>query len=123
VQALVTGKAWLADETELQRLSQLTKVRRIQQRLDGYLQIWEEQPLTIFLNDGSSSFGFHARVAQYEFQSINVLKKKLTQFPSGTKFLLSVSPVESPTNEQALIEIRNFLSSHGMSVAGEKHVH
>ncbi len=118
--ALATGQAWLSDKTELQRLSQLTKVRRIQQQLDGYLKIWEDQPLTISLDDGSSSVGFHARVAQYEFNSKDALKQKLTQFPSGTKFFLSISPVQSPANDQTLTELHTFLSSHGMSVAGEK---
>jgi hypothetical protein len=120
MQALATGKAWLSDKTELQRLSQMTKVRRVQQQLDGYLKIWEEQPLTISLDDGSSSVGFHARVAQYEFHSMDALKQKLTQFPSGTKFLVPISPVESATNAQILTELHTFLSSHGMSVAGEK---
>lgn len=120
MQALSTGKAWLSDKTELQRLSQLTKVRRIQQQLDGYLEIWENQALTISLDDGSSAVGFHARVAQYEVHSMDAFKKKLTQFPSGTKFLLSISLVESPGNDQTLIELRTFLSSHGMSLAGEK---
>ncbi len=118
--ALATGKAWLSDKTELQRLSQLTKVRRIQQQLDSYLKIWEDQPLTIFLYDRSSPVQFDARVAQYEFHSKDALKQKLTQFPSGTKFLLSISPVESPANDQTLTELRTFLSSHGMSLAGEK---
>ncbi len=63
MRALATGKAWLSDKTELQRLSQLTKVRHVQQQLDGYLKIWEEQPLTISLDDGSSSVEVHARTA------------------------------------------------------------
>lgn len=120
MQALATGQSWLSDKTELQRLSQLTKVQRIQQQLDGYLKIWENEPLTISLNDGSPAVGFYARVAQYELRSMAALKKKLTQFPSGTKFLLSISPVESPANDQTLIELRTFLSSHGMSLAEKK---
>jgi hypothetical protein len=120
VQALATGKSWLSDKTRLQRLSQLTKVRRIKEQLDGYLKIWEDEALTIFLDHGSSPVRLHAGVAQYEFQSMDALKEKLIQFPSGTKFLLSISPVESPAHDQALAELRTFLSSHGMSVAGEK---
>ena len=77
------------------------------------------QPLTISF-DGSSTVGFHARVAQYEFRSLDALKKKLTQFPSGTKFLLSIPPVESGANDQTRIELRTFLSSHGMSLAEKR---
>ncbi len=120
MQALATGQSWLSDKTELQRLSQLTKVRRIQQELNGYLKIWENEPLTLSLDDGSPAGGFHARLAQYEFHSMDALKKKLTQFPSGTKFLLSISPVESPANDQSLIELRTFLSSHGMSLVEKR---
>jgi hypothetical protein len=123
MQALATGKSWLSDKTKLQRSSQLTKVRRIQQRLDGYLKMWEDSALTISLEHGSQPFPFHARVAQYEFQSMDALKEKLAQFPSGTKFSLSISPIESPANDQALAEFRTFLSSHGMSLAEEKRAH
>jgi hypothetical protein len=120
MRALATGKAWLSDMTALQRLSQLTKVRRIQQQLDGYLKMWEDSPLTISFEHGSEPFPFHARVAQYEFQSMDALKEKLAQFPSGTKFFLTRPSVESPANDQTSAELRTFLSSHGMSLAGER---
>src|SRR5262245_60295994 len=71
LQALATGKGWLSDRTRLQRLSQLTKVPHLQKQLDGYLKIWDDQPLTIQLDRGSSQFGFSARVAQYECNSMD----------------------------------------------------
>ena len=83
------------------------------------MKIWEDQPLTIFLEDGASLVAFRGRVAQYEFHSIEILKDKLTQFPSGTKFVLSVSTTKS-INDQTVIELRTLLSSHGMSLAGER---
>jgi hypothetical protein len=52
--------------------------------------------------------------------SMDALKKKLTQFPAGTKFLLSITPVESPGNDQTFIELRTFLSSQGMSLTEKK---
>jgi hypothetical protein len=48
---------------------------------------------------------------------MDALKEKLAQFPSGTKFLLSRPPVESPVDDQTLTELRTFLTSHGMSLA------
>lgn len=122
MQAVVTGKSWLSDRTKLQRLSQLTKVPRIQQQLDGYLKIWEGQQPTIFVDRGSSQGGFYARLAQYEFHSMEALKEKLTQFPSDTKFFLSVSPVELPSNDKTLVELRTFLGNR-LQVAGEKRVY
>jgi hypothetical protein len=120
MQALAMGKGWLSDNLRLQRLSQVTKSPPIYQQLEGYLKIWEDQPLTISVDPGSSQSGFRARVAQYEFQSMEALKEKLTQFPSGTKFFLSVSPDIVPANDQTLVEVRKFLTTHGLLVAGEK---
>lgn len=118
IQALTTGKSWLSDKNKLQRLSGLSSVRRLHQQLENYLKLWEDQPLTIFFN--STPTGFEARVAQYEFHSMDALKEKFTQFPSGTKFFLSTPPVESTVKDRSLTELRAFLSDHGMSVAGEK---
>src|SRR5258705_2754030 len=68
MRALATGKSWLSDKTRLERLSQLTKVRRIQQQLDGYLKIWQDPVVSISFEHGSEPFPFHARLAPYEFQ-------------------------------------------------------
>jgi len=120
MQAVATGQSWLSDKSMLQRLSQLTKVRRIRQELDGYLKIWEDQPFTIFVSHDSSAARFDSRVAQYECHSMDALKDKLAQFPSGTKFFLSTPSVEPTVNDQILAELRTFLSSHGLLVAEEK---
>jgi hypothetical protein len=116
VQALATGNGWLMDEAELRRLSQLSKVRAVEQRLEEYTKLTAGEP-TIFVD--SAPFQFHARVAQYEFQSLDTLKTKLAQFPSGTKFLLVTSGDSS--GDQTVAEIRIFLSGHGMSMTGERH--
>jgi hypothetical protein len=119
LQALATGKSWLSDKAKLQRLSQITRVRAPRQQLDGYLKNWENESLTVFFNRSPPSY-FHAQVAQYEFQSIDALKKKLTQFPSGTRFFFSVPQNELSANDQSLAELRAFLTGHGMSVVEEK---
>src|SRR5262249_34575221 len=113
LQALATGTAWFSNKAKLQHLSQLTRVRSLQQKLDGYIKLWENDSVSISID--SSWFGFHARVAQYEFQSIDALKEKLIQFPSGTTFAISISTVESPANQDQT-ELQTFLRSHGMSV-------
>ena len=120
VQALATGKSWLYDKAKLQRLSELSKVKRIhQQQLDRYLKLWEEPAISISFEHNPGPYPFHAQVAQYEFQSLDTLKEKLAQFPSGTKFFLS-RPVESSANDQTHAELRKFLSSRGMSLAEDK---
>src|SRR2546425_1100172 len=123
VQALATGKSWLSDKSKLQRLSQVTQVRRLRQDLDRYLKMWEDQPPTIFVNNNSWPFRFEARGAQYEFHSLDDLKEKLSQFPSGTKFILSTPATESSANAETLAELRALLTAHGMSVAEERPAH
>jgi len=123
MQALVTGKSWLSDKSKLQRLSQVTQVRRLRQDLDRCLKMWEDQPLTISVNNNSWPSRFEARVAQYEFHSLDDLKEKLSQFPSGTKFLLSTSATESSANGETVAALRAFLTAHGMSVAEERPAH
>lgn len=110
VQALATGNSWLTDKNKLQRLSQLTKVQRLQEEIDSYLKHWQYEAVSISVFDGTAA-RFHARLAQYEFHSMPALKEKITQFPAGTKFLLA----NSSADDQALNELRAFLTAHGAS--------
>ena len=48
--ALATGKSWLSNKSKLQRLSQLTNVRRLQQDLERYLKMWDDPALTISMS-------------------------------------------------------------------------
>jgi hypothetical protein len=121
MQALATGQSWLSDKNKLQRLSQMTKSPRMQQQLDLYLKHWQYDAVSIFVdNQGSSPTRFRALLAQYELQSMKALKDKITQFPSGTKFFLSTPERKSPGDEQSLIELRAFLTAHGMSLVEQK---
>jgi hypothetical protein len=115
VQALATGKSWLADKTKLERLAAMSIVRQLhQQRFNRYLEGWQKQPLTISLN--LSQNNFYATVAQYELHSLADFKNKVAQFPARTKFILSTAPSEASTNNLALAEIRTFLQQHEMIV-------
>ena len=115
VQALAQGSSWLLDKNKLQRLSQMTKARYLQEQIDSYLKNWEDETVRIFVENGSPPTRFNARLAQYEFQSLTALKEKITKFPSGTKFSLANSPHLSPANDQLLTELRAFLAAHGAS--------
>jgi hypothetical protein len=122
VQAIATAKSWLSDERTLQRLSQLTRVKRVHDQLDEYLKIWGTQPLVISFNHNPPPLGLDVRVAQYEFHSMDELEEKLSQFPAGTKFVLGIPPVDSPANDGSLKELRAFLNRNGMQVSGEKRI-
>lgn len=122
VQAIATAKSWLSDKQTLQRLSQLTSVKSVRDQLGEDLKIWENQPLVISFNHNPPPLGLDARVAQYEFHSMDELEDKLGQFPAGTKFVLGIPPVDSPANDGSLKKLRGFLNSHGMQVSAERRV-
>ncbi|HZI48265.1 MAG TPA: HEAT repeat domain-containing protein [Pyrinomonadaceae bacterium] len=111
--ALASGSSWLTDGAELQNLARETKVRRVRQELETYIKLWQGEPVPILID--SSATDFHARVVQYEFQSLDALKEKLAHFPSGTRFTVETSTTESSASE-TVAELRKFLLSHGMTV-------
>lgn len=119
MQALATGTSWLLDETKLQRLSRMTSVKRLRERLEEHLKAWEQRPLGIALSDTGPPLGLRAQVAQYEFHDIGALEEKLGQFPSGTEFLVSVFPIDSPASDATRAELCAFLRARGMVVVGQ----
>ncbi|HKV34836.1 MAG TPA: hypothetical protein VJP89_10955 [Pyrinomonadaceae bacterium] len=118
--ALATGKSWVADKNKLQRLLQMTKVRQIQQEVESYLKNWQDETINIAIDTKSLPTPFHARLAQYECHSMNDLKDKITQFPSGTKFALYIQPQQSSADDQSLTELRAFLTARKMLIAEQK---
>ena len=114
LQALAMGKSWLTDKAKLQRLAQMTRVKRLQRDLNNYLKNWDNEALPLTL-DQNSADNFHATVAQYELHSIDDLKEKLTQFPAGTKFFFSLRSGESAAKDQTRADLVAFLNRHGMS--------
>jgi hypothetical protein len=122
LQALATGKSWLADKAMLERIQHVTTVRSLQERLAGYLGYWKGQPLPIIIS--ISTFDSFTKpslqVAQYEVHSINDLKSKLSQFPRGTAFVLEVRSDNLSENQQLIDELRTFLTGAGMTVSENK---
>ncbi len=119
MQALATGKSWLSDETKLQRLSRMTSVPRLREGLERHLKAWEQRPLGIVVSDTGPPLGFRAQVAQYELHDMGSLEEKLSQFPSGTEFVLRIPPPESRASDEAGTRVRESLGAHGMVVAAE----
>jgi hypothetical protein len=120
VQAIATATSWLADEASLRRRSELTRVKRVRDQLDGYLHTWENRPLIISFHNNPAPGGLDARIAQYEFHSVDEMESKLRQFPSGTKFVLMTPAHDPEADEHTLADLRSFLNNHGMIVAAEK---
>jgi hypothetical protein len=118
-EALAAGKAWRTDEAKLRQLSNLNKVLSIRAKAERYLEDWQDRQVNISV---SCAPLFSATVAHYHFDSMGALKEKLSQFPPGTKFLLSsLSIAEGTEGDQHCIEdIRAFVQNHGMSLENEK---
>ena len=113
LQALITGKSWLADKDKLQRLSQVTKVPSLQELIASYLKHWQNAEIIIFVEEPSFPNRFSAQLAQYQFRSLSALKEKITQLPPGTKFVLALPSPGPQGDDQSVIELRAFLAAHG----------
>jgi hypothetical protein len=112
--ALATGTDWLADESKLRRIQALGVGANIQGDIEQALQAWSRRPFTItYVATIPPTFD----VAQYNQVSLDSLKKKLTQFPSGTKFVLSPSsPTPSPEELKIREEIFQFAAKNRITV-------
>jgi hypothetical protein len=119
--ALTTGKSWLTDWARLQRLAQLTEVKRLREQIiDRDLRIWSSPPFTISFENTFDPPRFEALVAQYEVSSMGDLEERVAQFPAATSFMLILPHNPTTENEKSTMELREFLSKKGFIVAGEK---
>src|SRR5262249_41022635 len=116
--ALATGHSWFYDKSRLQTLSRFTTVRKLKRDLENFLKAAGQEPPTIDVV--ISSYGFHGRVAQYEYSTLKALEEKLTQFPAGTKFWIGDSSGQSERHDRLLSELKSFLTDKGMSVIADK---
>ncbi len=112
--ALITATSWLTDRDELLTLRSLTRVPRLRQELEFALNAWSELTITVNTRPGSTSID--GGVAQYEFDSLQTLEKKLSQFPAGTRFVLRVSGQDTQTVRPAEEAVSTFLRARGMIV-------
>ena len=113
VQALATGQGWLADETKLRRLIQLSLEGWQRQNAEQWLRLWQSRPLTIeFLPVGEGAF----QMAQYQATSLQAAKDKLLQFPAGTAFHWRAGATQEGA-EKAFQQLSDFAAKHSMKVA------
>jgi len=112
--SLSSGTAWLSDESKLRRIQALGVGANIQRETEQALQAWLRRPFTItYFATTPPSF----TVVQYNQLSLELLKKRLAQFPSGTKFVLTLSsPTPSPAEQKVREEIFQFAQKDGITV-------
>ena len=113
VQALATGQGWLADETKLRRLIQLSLEGWQRQNAEQWLRLWQARPLAIeFIAMGEGAF----QMAQYQATSLQAAKDKLLQFPAGTAFHWRAGATQEGA-EKAFQELSSFAAKHDMKIA------
>ncbi len=121
VRAIALGQRWLTDEPKLTRLRTMSRVPTIADEIDCFLERWRQAPFTVNIFSCGPATGaqphvkdpdgFSARVAQYDFDSLDALKEKLSQFPPGTTFRLS--PPSEKAKQSCAEDLRAFLTAHG----------
>jgi hypothetical protein len=112
IQALATGKSWLADEPKLRRLVQLSVGTEQHRTAEGWLNMWLARPHVIqFITDEKPAF----QIVQYYPNSVQAAEEKLLQFPSGTEFQWSVLTPDERAGK-LYQELSSFAAEHGMKI-------
>lgn len=116
IQALATGKSWLADESKLRWLRQLALGPNVQQQVEGMLAGWEKKPWAIsYYRLGDRQ---HFQVLQYETDSLNGVEEKLAQFAPGSNFTWAGTGRAASEEEKSVSrEVAEFLADHGMKLS------
>ena len=111
MQALATGKSWLADEPKLRRLIQLSVGTEQHRTAEGWLNLWLRPHAIQFIAYEKPAF----QIVQYNPSSLQAAKEKLLQFPAGTVFQWSVLTPDERAGK-LYQELSSFAAEHGMKI-------
>jgi hypothetical protein len=112
MEALASGRGWLADETKLHRLIDLSVGQQQRQQAEQYLSAWQKRPRSIqFVSVNGGQF----QIAQYQERSLQAAQEKLLQFPPGRAFEWSGSGGQDG-DAKVFQEISGFASEQGLKV-------
>lgn len=115
-QSLATGQRWLANPARLQRIAQLSVDASMRQQAEHMIDAWRGAwsihcfgPL-----GGASQF---CGLLQYQDLSVEMLKEKLAQFPSGSQFTWMESVLPKPPDQEGIYrDLLKFVNDHGMTL-------
>jgi hypothetical protein len=113
VVALSESPNWMFEQESNKRLSQLCLYAGCKEQVEKLTNIFGTLAKieTVFDEENKISFS----VYQYKNMSLNVLKKKLAQYPSGTKFTW-IHNTGNLNDEKDFQEIKGFVGNLGMSL-------
>ena len=116
-QALVLGHGWLADEARIRQLLPLTLEPGARMQLTAAISQLETKPIHIyFMGNNGPMF----LLAQYNLDSTDDLKDKLSQYPRGTVFVWSdhrFSPYEI-RDQRVSRDIAQWSAAKGIHIDG-----
>lgn len=113
IEALASAQAWFAGPEKLERLAKLCVSSASCRRLQDINTECSDAPvINIFVQ---AEGRYSASVNQYQLDSLDALKHKLAQFPTGTTFKWAFGG-EPKDAAPVLADIRTFLDEHGMEI-------
>lgn len=116
--ALAQGVGWFCDEAKLQRILDLAIGEYVRSTVDSALRLSLGRLIT-FTNGSWDQSGWFA-LAQYDQLTLEQLRAKLKQFPSGTAFhWTAVEPTGSAEQDKAFRELADAVETAGMKLLRE----
>jgi hypothetical protein len=92
INAIARGQGWLCGPEKLARLKGLVSSSR-QIEVDSRVSEWQRVPFGLSISWRSDGTVFYS-AAGYNGDSVDVLIRKLKQFPAGASFVWNITPVE-----------------------------
>ena len=119
IRSLGTAAAWLLTEAEQRQLLQNAITDGQKQQVQLFIDAAKSRPIGITIIDSGYP---HVQIiiAQYSYESTEVAKRKLSQFPAGTSFHIQSVTAESKAARDIVEAIQSFLTAHGMRIEARK---
>lgn len=116
IAALTHGRAWLSTPDKLKRLLALCRTDGGRHEVEQLISGWNSD-IFIVLNSANGEPS-SIMVAHYQINSVDMLKEKLMQYPSGTVFKWNVVAMEAATTraKQLFDEVKSHVEQHGMKL-------
>jgi hypothetical protein len=115
VQTIAKGAGWLLTSEDQQRLMAGALTENEKQQAAQFVEQAKARPVPVLVINTMSP-NFQVVAAQYSFDSVPPLKRKLSQFTVGTSFTMQCVPPESAETKEVVAEIKTFLAQKGMRV-------
>jgi hypothetical protein len=113
IDAIATARTWVASETDLERLLDLSVTADQRQHVMQMLDAWRRQPKTIeYIPLGKGQF----RIAQYQATSLQTAIEKLTQFPGGSQFVWAGNSTDE-SESRAFTELKKAVETNGITLS------